>query len=209
MGLLKILVNRSTGQLVKSVARPEQYVLPPLVQGDTLSIEFSLVEDNPALGLGVVSLVNLASYSLKIGLGPQPTGDETKTPIALQNTWTLDSNQTTYIGDLSLATAEVKAFLGTETAKQAWFEIEVRNSSTGFYETVYGTQITLRAHLIIGTSVVPIPGDTALGSVEAAATYVPRYGTVGGSILLISEDGLTKILLYAGNDGTFHADPVP
>lgn len=206
MALLKLYANRSTNSLVASVERPDGFSIPPLVQGDTISIQLSVVEDNPTAGIGAVSLVNLAPYSLKIGLGTTPTGSGGGTVIALQTSWTLDSNQTAYTGELSLNTAEVTTFLGTSSSRNAHIEIELKTTATGAFETVYIGQVEIRAQLITTGSTVPIPGDTALGSAEAAATYVPKLGAAGGSIVLTSSDGTKQGILYWGDDGAFHAE---
>lgn len=207
MGLLKLFVHRANGTLVRSDQRPEGYTIPPLVQGDTVSIEFSLVEDNPEAGVGKVSLVNLASYSLKIGVGATPLGDGSVTPFALQTSFTLDTAQTKLTGYLGLNTTELTTWLGANASKSAWFEVEIRDTSTGNYETVYGGSVTIRASLVTAGSSVSIPGDTALGSSEAAATYVRKIGGPGESIKLVSSDGSRALIVYCGNDGTLHADP--
>jgi len=207
MGLLKLFVHRATGSLVRSVERPEVFSLPALVQGDTISLEVSLVEDNPSAGIGKVSLVSIAGYSLKVGVGQTPLGNGSVTPFALQTSWTTSSDGLKFTGTLGLNTAELTTFLGSESSKSAWFEIELRDTATGYYETVYGAAVTVRANLVTAGSTVAFPGDTALGSAEAAATYVRKVGGAGESIFLKSPDGTKTIQLYCDNNGTLQAVP--
>lgn len=206
MGLLKLFVNRSTGTLVSSVESPKTYVIPPLTQGDTVSIELSVVESDPASGVGRVSLVNIGSYSLKIGFGATPIGNGSVTPAALQGTWTKNAENTKFTGVLALNTTEVTTLLGTSSSYKGWFEVELTEISTGYSETVYSTALTINANLVTALSSTPLVGDVALGVGAAAATYVKRQGGAGEGIVLVSADGTKSGVIYWGDDGTLHAE---
>lgn len=210
MALLKLILNRATGQLVTSQEQPTPFNLPAFVQGDTLAIEFSIVEPAPSLGVGKVAYVSLAPYSLKIGVGGQPLGNGSVTPAALQTSWTLSADNYTYSGSLALNTTEINTLIGSAHSVAAWFEIEVRVVATGGYETVFGKLTSLRAQLIAAGSSTPVsPDSPALSVAEAFATYVPRVGQAGGSIILISSDGAYAVQLYCHTDGSFQATPIP
>lgn len=206
MGLLKLFVDRASGTLRRGLTAASTAALPPLTQGDTVGLEISVVEDNPSGGFGGVSLVNLGSYSLKVAIGATPLGDGSVTPFALQTSWTLNDAQNKWTGSLALNTTALNTWLGTASTKQAWFEIEIRDTATGNYETIYGGTVTIRAQLISAGSSIPVPSDVALGTAEAAATYVRKQGEAGGSIILTSPDGTKRVQLYCDDDGTFHAD---
>lgn len=206
MGLLKLFVNRSTGSLVSSVAAPKQYVIPPLTQGDTVSIELSVVENDPTSGVGRVSLVNVGAYSLKIGFGATPLGNGSVTPAALQSTWTKDAPNLKFSGSLALNTSEITTLLGTASTYKGWLEIELTEISTGYSETVYAAPLTINANLVTALSSTPLAGDVALGVGAAAATYVKRQGGAGEGIVLVSPDGTKSGVLYWGDDGTLHSE---
>lgn len=208
MALLKLVAHRAAGTLVRSQSNPSAYSLPPLVQGDTISLQVSVVEDNPTAGIGRVSYVNLGAYSLKVGIGSVPLGDGSVSPFALATAFTLNAEQNTFSGSLALNATALTTWLGTASTKQAWLEIELYDTASAEYETVYGGTVTIRAQLLAVGSTVTLPGDTALGSSEAAATYVRKYGEAGGSIILTSPDGTKQVMLYVDDDGSFHADPI-
>lgn len=206
MGLLKLFVNRSTGTLASSVASPRTYVIPPLTQGDTVSIDLSVVEGDPLSGVGRVSLVNIGSYSLKVGFGAQPIGNGSITPAALQTSWSKNADNTQFSGSLSLNTAEVTTLIGTASSYKGWLEVELTEVATGNSETIYAAPVTINANLVTALSSTPLEGDVALGVGAAAATYVKRQGAAGEGIVLTSPDGTKSGVLYWGDDGTLHAE---
>lgn len=208
MALLKLVVNRAAGTLVRSQSNPAAFVIPPLVQGDTISLEISVVEDNPSAGIGRVSYVGLGGHSLKVGIGADPKGDGSITPFALATTFTLNTEQTAFTGTLALTATALTTWLGTATSKQGWLEVELYDTSASRYETIYGGPVTIRAQLLAVGSTVALPTDYALGAAQAAATYVRKVGAAGESIILTSSDGTKQVLLYVDDDGSFHADPI-
>jgi hypothetical protein len=208
MALLKLVVNRAAGTLVRSQSNPASFVIPPLVQGDTLSLEVSVVEDNPTAGIGRVSYVSLGGYSLKIGIGAEPKGDGSITPFALETSFTLNTEQIAFTGTLALTATALTTWLGTSASKQGWLEVELYDTSASRYETVYGGPVQIRAQLLAVGSTVALPTDYALGAAQAAATYVRKVGAAGESIILTSANGTKQVLLYVDDDGSFHADPL-
>lgn len=208
MALLKLFVHRAAGTLVKSQSNPANYALPPLVQGDTLGLEVSVVSDNPSAGIGRVSYESLGNYSLKVALGPSPIGDGSVAPVALATSFTLNGDQNTFSGELALTSSALTTWLGTANSKQGWLEVELYNTASGRYETVYGGSVTVRAQLIAVGSTVALPTDYALGASQAAATYVRKVGEAGASIIITSPSGLKQCILYVDDEGAFHADPI-
>jgi len=202
---LKFAVDISQRKLVLSPYRPEPFVLPVLVQGDTISLEIQLCEPNYGAGFGRYSLVNIANLTLRAAIiGHRPIGNASDTPEVLQTSWIKDTATNTFKGVLSMG-AGVTTLLGAASSVDAYFEIETKDGDTGYYDTVYPWALcTIRAEAIEDGVLVspPVSGGSALTVQEGNQIYVKRRGLPGEMFSLVSANGLWERIIGVDDNGT-------
>lgn len=209
MGLHKLFVNLTRGDLVLSASLATPFALPSLKQGDTPTFEITFVEEAPAAGLGKVTILDMAGYSLRVGVGAAPIGNTTVSPAALQSTWTWDAAAKKFTGTLPLNTAEITTLIGAASSKVATLEIELKETATGFYDTAFQGPVTLLADLIEDVPLAPVSGGTQLSIEQADATYVKKRGKPGESFSLVNAAGTYEVIFYVDDNGTFRTETIP
>ena len=205
---LKFAVDLQRKGLILSDRRPDPFQLPPFVQGDTYPLEIQIAQPNYAAGFGAYSLVNIAPFTMRVAIiGHLPIGNAADTPEVLQVDWTKDSATNCFRGVLSLNTAAIATLLGANTSKEAYFEIELRDGSTGYYQTIYPPQPTFNCLIIAeaiedGVLVGPPPsGGTAMTTNEAMQLFVKRRGLPGEMFSLVSANGLWERIIGVDDNG--------
>lgn len=192
----------STTLVVGSVA-----VLPKMFQGNTRYLEITVVDPAGTLGSGSYSKVDLGSSSLRVSIGSTPTGTAGgPTPLALQTSFTWDALNSKFTGELALNVAAIDSFLGTASNATAYFEINIVDAGNRI--TILQERVTLVAVVDEATSTAPTPTDSYFTGSESDARYVLKQFNAGDAILMVSADGTKKGLVYWGDDGSFHADPI-
>lgn len=207
MGLLKLYVDVQNNRLVVSDRNPSQFLLPAFVQGDVIPVELFLLEPNTSGGLSSpLSLITGTQYTVKIGIvTPHPVSPVASSVVTLSADASWASNGK-YTGSLSMG-AGITTLLGaTATSVTSTFEVEL--ASAGDYRTPIQMACTVKAAGIASGTPDTAAGDTFPTHGEANATYVPKAGASGGNFTLKSADGTKQILIFCGDDGTLHADPI-
>lgn len=204
MGLLKLFNVANYRSLVAGTSGGG-FTLPPFMQGDTMSVEYTLLEDTSAAGLLAnpsYAKVAPSGYTLKMGLFR--TSDSTQ--LAYQNSWTLDAGNNKYTGSLALNTAAIATAMSGQTSVACTFEIEVTDSS-GYITTPFQSSTTLIKEYIT-TGVVGV-APTEIGAAQSWVQnlFVPVVQSVAVVQTWKSPNG-QPFLVYVGDDGLLHADPV-
>ena len=206
---LKLAIDRQNKKLVVTGAVPGSVAaLPPLFQGNSVDLEVTIL-DPSGLITSDYSRVDFTGKTLRVAVGQTPTG----TPggpavLAIQTSFTYDSaaNALRYSGNLALNTAAIDAFLGAAASATAYFEVNVVDS--GNRSTILQATFNLMAVVDEAATTVPSPVDSYYTAAETDSRYVRKEFAAGDVILMTSADGTKKGLVYWGDDGSFHADPV-
>jgi hypothetical protein len=196
MALLNLYFDVSSKRLVFSESNPRSVELPPFFEEDKFEIAFRALRRVKDVGPTFFERVALAAYSLTISIG-----DDT-TILASASSWTISDSNNLLTGTLDLATAGISA-LADNTSKT--FEIKL---STGGFPYRGQATCVIRKSVSTSGSLNPVVGDTAIGILETDRTYMRKEGRPGEGHMLVSEDGLSKGLLYWHNDGSFRAEAV-
>lgn len=196
MVLLPLYFDVVSKTLVFSETNPRTFRLPDLYEEDKISIEFRALKRVRETVSPFFERVTLAGWSLEISVGSAGT------ILANATSWSISDSNTLLTGTLDLATAGISA-LPSGTSKT--FEIKL---STGGFPYRGQFDCTIYKSVSIASSLSPVVNDTALGVLEADRTYLRKEGRAGEGILLTSDDGLAKGLLYWHNDGSFRAEAV-
>lgn len=190
MSLLSLFFDVSTKRLVSSLTNSAPYLLPDLNQEDSLTIDLSVVQRTGSITPPFFSYVDIANYALFIAVGTVGTVN------ASQNTWTKNTENTTFTGVLPLDTTGIN---NLADGAQQIFEIRIFDGTSYFR----GQQLVTVKKSLALTGALAVPAEfTALSAEEAAAIYVPYELPAGRGLTFTSADGTKKQLLYLDNDGT-------
>lgn len=208
MGLLKLFVDVDRKALVKSATSTSGFVLPVLFQGDTIGVELTCLTANPTGGLSSpYSKVTLTGYSLRVGIGSTPTGSGTDTPAALQTSFTLNGDDTTFSGTLALNTSGINTLIGSASSVAAVFEIELTSGSE--VTTIYQGAITLKADLLETGATVPTPTDEYYTKNQSNQLFAQAVPTQNGTEYYIpNQAGTFATKLWTDVDGAFRSTQV-
>lgn len=185
-----------------------QKSISDLFYGDTLSMRVYLLKENGSTANNYPTpwdVVNISDLSLNLAIGSATTDDVTL-PIASQNSWSKDPDNKFFYADVSLATAEIKAALGSSSSMQR--TLEIKQDKGGYKTTIYQQLVTIKTRVIGPTTVVPIPPDTPLSKEEAVGTFCKKISDAGEIWRLVSPNGLYAVDLRVDNDGILHTDQV-
>src|SRR5882724_8142602 len=205
MASFDLYVDVQGNQLVMGPTNPQAAPVPPLVQGDTLTLRIYLLAraNGFPLATPAFTILNNAGLTLQLALGDK-VGNATNY-YATQFVWAADAANQYFTAQLALNTANITALLGASDSKGTTLHIEYL--SAGLPSTVLEIPVTVQAAVIKagGGAALP-PGQTPLSAEYANATFLTRL--VQGQIILVSPDGTKKCALYCDNDGSFHGDTV-
>lgn len=162
-GLLPInfVVNKKL--LCFSEVDPAKILLPSFHQEDVVQIRFKALK-HTSNTRPFLEKLNLSGYALAIYVGT--VGSIKASALA----WTTVDNGYALDGELNLNTADINTALGSNSSVSLTFEIVL---SVGTVKYRMTQEITVKKSVAIAGSLVPVAGDTALGSLEAARKYAP------------------------------------
>lgn len=190
MSLLSLLFEVGSKRLVSSLTNSAPFLLPELNQEDSLTIDLSVVQRTNNITPPFFSYVDIANYALFIAVGTVGNVN------ASQNTWTKNTENTTFSGVLPLNTNGINSL--ADGAQQI-FEIRLFDGTSYFR---CQQLVTIKKSIALSGALAVPADDTALGAAEAAQIYVPYEPAAGRGLTFTSPDGTKKQLLYLDNDGT-------
>ena len=122
------------------------------------------------------------------------------TPLVEQSTWTKNTSNQTFSGNLPLNTAGMNLYMGSAD-KTPYFEIEITDTNGARVKVL--TEI---CNVIVGigqvASTSPDPLKEYYTKDEVLGLFMPRRGGAGETITLISPDGTHERVLGMRDDGT-------
>jgi hypothetical protein len=200
MGLLQVTIDRQNKKLVSlngSVAN-----IPALFQSATVTLRVSAVDPTGNF-TAPYSLVDLNGLGLRVALGDTPTGTAGgPAPLALQNEggFVYNAAGKYFQGDLNLATAAIDAFIGSQSFKQAYFEVNL--TSAGGRDPILQETFILKAVVDEQAVNVPNPVDQFLTKAECLALFAKLVNDVGARLVLKSANGVYGRELGVADDGS-------
>lgn len=204
MAQFDLYVDTYSGGLVAGIDNLAVASLPRLIQGDTISLRIYLLARTTTYPKGTpYTVVNNAALSLKVALGPK-TGTAGSTLYTSQFVWAKDANNQYFFADLPLNTAGITALIGSAESQEAWFEIEYTQNA--FPTTVFQQKVDIQAEVIETGTIATPPGETALSSEVANATFLKNENN---GFILVNPNTGHKRFVYLGDDDSIKLDPIP
>lgn len=205
---IRLYVDTWGKQLVAGFRSMTPVLLADLFIGNVLTFRVHLLEPNPATAgshPNPFSYVDNSDLGLTVAI-VNPDNTATPTTYASQNSWTKDSDNTYFEGDLALDGATLTGLLASVSSVQKTLEIAFTKG--GYPTTVYQQLVTLKTRgITTGTLSVPAT-DTGLGRLEARNTYMPYVLPKGQSATIPSPSGVYGTVLYTDDNGNFHTDQI-
>lgn len=200
MASLNLFFETITKSLAGGLNLPLGLQLPALRQEESLSLSISAITQISQFTAPLYELKTLTGCSCRVSVGTAGSSLAEAGP----SDFTVDVTGTKFNGTLNLNTAGINAL--TDRQSGVYFEILITEASGATFGRRFPVFIE-KAVYLAGTLTVPA-GDTALGKLEAARTFVKKEGAAGDGFILTSEDGTRKGILYWHNDGSFRAEPI-
>ncbi len=198
MGLLPINLDVARRKFIISANNEDEFLIGQVYQEDILQIEFNAYKPTGNVyGPNRYERVSLTGYALEICLAASAGP-----PLATASTFTISADGYTLSGDFYLNTAGISAL--SDGAALIW---ETNLSLAGKPHRAQQI-VTYKKSACIASSLIPLPGDTALGTLSADRTYVRKQGRAGEGFVLMSADATKQIFCYCDNDGAFKADQI-
>ncbi len=200
MGLLLVTIDRQNKKLVSlngSVAS-----IPALFQSAVVTLRISAVDPTGNF-TAPYSLVDLNGFGLRVAVGDTPTGTAGgPAPLALQNEggFVYNAAGKYFQGNINLATAAIDAYIGPQSFRQAYFEVNLTQG--GSRDPILQETFTLKAVVDEQAANVPNPVDQYLTKAESLALFAKLVNDLGARIVLKSENGVYGRELGVADDGT-------
>jgi len=200
MASLNLFLETITKSLAGGLNMPLGLQLPALRQEESLSLAISVITQISQFTAPLYELKTLTGCSCRVNIGTAGASIAEANPAA----FSIDVTGTKFIGTLALNTAGITAL--TDRQSGVYFEILVTEASGATYGRRFPVFIE-KAIYLAGSLSTPA-GDTALGKLEAARTFVKYEGDAGAQIILKSADGTKRAVLYVDDDGSVRFEPI-
>lgn len=188
MALFPLFWDVRNNKLVQSEADGGEVKLPDLYQEDGMELALTVLK-RISSSYPFFEKITVSGYDLVVSVGTAGTVNAQKS-----SGWTLTNNNTTYTGNVDLATAEISALAdGTEQ----FVELKLNNGTIN-----YRGQFKTRIYKSVATAgaLVPVAGDTALSTNQAKRLFVLKEMDPGEGIIWQSPSG-RKFLEYVDDAG--------
>lgn len=196
MGLLQLFNLADTKAMVHGATAGSvgmEYEVPAFSQGDTPSIEYTLLRSN---GIRLEPTKTApGSYSLSIGLY---TNDATSTQLAFQSTWTDDVANSRKTGTLVFNSSNVSTAIGS--AASITVRLVVMVTISGLDQTVYDREVTLKRRRIPSPTTTVPENETAATVSWVDQTFAPLVGCMG---IVFTDPNTGETAMYGFRDGDF------
>lgn len=202
---IKLVFDRQAQQLVLFNGSASQ--LPVLNAGDVRDLIVQIVDPSPTSATGPQYVaVDMSAFAMHFVIGSQPTGAVPSTILAQQNTWTWDAANKWFTAALDLTSSAVTTYLYTAYQLGAYLQVDMRLASVE--QTIFQGPILVQASVDTGAVSSPAVPNLYRTAAEADNRYLSKLAILGESKIWLSADGTKAFLMYAGNDGQMHIDPI-
>jgi hypothetical protein len=199
-----LAIDGNTKQLVNF--NGSATALPDFYQSNSQLFRVQVV-DKSANVIDAYTVRDLTGAGLRMAIGDTPTGASGgPTPLALQDTFTWDSDNKWFYATLAFNVVAVDTFIGSAASKTAYLEINLTES--GSRTTLLQQTFTLKAVVDELTSVAPTPTDQYLTKAEILNQFVKKVGDAGEKIVLKSPNGVYGLEFGVNDDGTVDMDVI-
>jgi hypothetical protein len=196
----KLFVNFLKKTLQISDINGGAFVLPALNKYEAVPFEIVILEPASSRGLDRFTRMDVSALSLSIAVND--TYDDAA-PLAYQNIWTKDEVDNVFSGELSLNTAALNSWIGSESSKAAYFEIAITEGTDR--SVIYIASITLQNAVTQSGAVVPTPVDEFYTKAQADSQFVRK---IEDGFITVQSPGGTYQRVIGVDDGGAAIDQI-
>jgi hypothetical protein len=190
----KLFVNFLKKTLQISDINGGAFILPPFNKYEAVPFEIVIVEPSSSRGIDRFTRMDVSALSLSVAIND--TYDDAS-PLAYQNTWTKDEVDNVFSGELSLNTAALNTYLGSDSSKAAYFEIAISEGTAR--SVIYIASVTLQNAVTQSGAVVPTPVDEYYTKAQADSQFVRKIEN--GFVTVTSPGGTYQRVLGVDDGG--------
>ncbi len=193
----KLFVNFPDKKLQVSDMNGGSVQLSSFTKYETVPIQVVLVEpDLTSSRLDRFNRIDISPLSLSVAIN---SVYDSAAPLALLTVWSKDETENVFSGELALNTALLNTYLGSDSTKTAYLEIEVQEGTAR--TKVFIGQITLQNAVTQVSSVAPTPNDEYYTKAQIVAQFVPRVMEAGGQLTITSPGNLKQRVIGVDDGG--------
>ena len=197
---LKLYIDWYNKRLQQGLRNSGLFTLPTFYQGDIVPLQIYLLEPDSDGGPTSFSKVDISNIALSMAVGAAPVGNAAETPIATQYSFSKNTVESYFYGDLALNVAGVSTLIGAAASATAYLEIQATEGSS--ITTLIQQQITIKAEMIEAGSLAVAPAQTPLSMEVALQLFCKKRMDPGETITLVAPAGLKGIVKGALDDGS-------
>jgi len=202
---LKLTVDWTKKKLIRSRSSITPFTLPAFFQGDVVPMQIQIVEPSASGGVNAHDLLDIGSMAMKLGVSDVPTGTPTTpAPFVTLFSWSKDTNEGFFYGEVAFNTTELNTFLGASASAEAYLELEITEGTA--ITTILQEKITIKSEVVETGTLAVAPGETALSLEVAAQMFAKKFMNPGETITFVSEDSLTRRITGVRNDKSAQDD---
>lgn len=202
MAVINLFVDVQNQRLATSAINTAVVSVPAMFENNQQAFVVQFLQPQPSNPQAPFQILDVSGKQFRMSLGAQPLGNGSVMPVAIQTVWTWNAQTLTYSATLALNTIGLDTLIGANASIQCTFELNLVDSTSGAYQTILQTQVTLKAVLDSANTTAPTPVALYYTSDEIGALFVRKVGLAGELITMTSPDGNWVYTIGIDNTGT-------
>lgn len=182
MGSLNLFIVRATKQLVTSLTDATPFVLPPMEQGDTMSLSVTVLDQTAPVGSpgNIFQRVDPATYTLRAGLFTKSGATKTTLSYVAGASFAVDAAAQRQTAILPLNTTPIDTAVTAAAGDVAgvMFEIEMTETATAAITTIlHSANNTIVEDYLSNATTSVAAGETAATQAFVQNGFAPKFWT--------------------------------
>lgn len=198
----KLFINWHTKKRQKSDISSSPDIVDTLsfMRYETVPFEVVIVEPDPAGTINSFKRVDITDLSMTMAVNDTLNDS---TPLAAQSSWAKDTTNNTFSGNLDCNTGLMNTFIGSTASQNAYFEIEVLDS-TGARSKIITEVCLVKLGVLTTTTTSPDPTKVYPTLDEALGLFLTRI--LGDQETITFKNGVYRRTLGVNADGSSQDD---
>lgn len=192
-------INWPEKRLQQSLTNGGEFIFPSFFKYESVPLRVYLLEPSvDGVAAADFNRVDISNLALRVTFNN--TLDDA-TPLAEQQTWTLNASQNYWEGVVDLNTAAMNTYVAALASAMLYMQISVAESG-GVWRTVYQRQVTIENSVAQPTTTSPDPQQTYRTAQESDGIYDTPVMRQGLQKVMISPNGTFQRIIGVDNNGT-------
>lgn len=198
----KLFINWHTKKRQKSDISSSPDVVDALwfYRYEVVPFEVVIVEPDAAGSINTFTRVDITDLSMTMAISDTLNDS---TPLVVQSSWTKNTANNTFTGNLDCNTGLMNTFIGSNASQNAYFEIEILDS-TGARSKIITEVCLVKLGVLTTTTTSPDPSKTYLELDQAKGLFLGRV--LGDGETITFKNGIYRRVIGVNPDGSSQDD---